>query len=136
MWIELRINGPRPCLEWAKLCPSIIGYLYIHIKSKLLKLPQFSTSSLFLKHQHYEIKILILITISHYFSPILLIPYKNPINSFSSHLPLYHKRSTIHNQTKTVNMSTNSNQKFLQKKKKTKKKNNPISLFVIFLLIP
>ena len=104
--------------------------LYIHIKSKLLKLPQFSTSSLFLKHpqfstsslflkhQHYEIKILILITISHYFSPIPLLPYKNPINSFSSHLPLYHKRSTIHNQTKTVNMSTNSNQKFLQKQKK------------------
>ena len=39
------------------------------------------------------------------------------INSFSSHLPLYHKRNTIQNQTKTVNMSTNSNQKFLPKKK-------------------
>ena len=86
-----------------------------------MKLSQFFMSSLFLKHQHYKIKILILITISHYFSPILLIPYKNPINSFSSHLPLYHKRSTIHNQTKTVNMSTNSNQKFLQKKKKKTK---------------
>ena len=85
-----------------------------------MKFPQFSTSSLFLKLQHYKIKILILITISHYFSPILLLPYKNPINSFSSHLPLYHKRSKIHNQTKTVNMSTNSNQKFLQKKTKNK----------------
>ena len=85
-----------------------------------MKLSRFFTSSLFLKHQHYKIKILILITISHYFSPILLLPYKNPIDSFSSHLPLYHKHSTIHNQTKTVNMSTNSNQKFLQKKTKNK----------------
>ena len=82
-----------------------------------MKLSQFSASSSFLKHQHYKIKILILIIISHYFSPILLLPYKNLINSSSSHLPLYHKRSTIQNQTKTVNMSTNSNQKFLQKKK-------------------
>ena len=92
-----------------------------------MKLPQFSTSSLFLKHQHYKIKILILIIISHYFSPILLLPYKNLINSFSSHLPLYHKRSTIQNQTKTVNMSTNSNQKFLKKKKKTKIISSPSS---------
>ena len=83
-----------------------------------MKLSQFSASSFFLKHQHYKIKILILIIISHYFSPILLIPYKNLINSFSSHLPLYHKHSTIQNQTKTVNMSTNSNQKFLKKNTK------------------
>ena len=119
MWLVhvATTNWRAPLLEILLLSLSLL-LLSIHIKSKLLKLPQFSTSSLFLKHQHYEIKILILITISHYFSPILLLPYKNPINSFSSHLPLYHKRSTIHNQTKTVNMSTNSNQKFLQKQKK------------------
>ena len=58
--------------------------LYIYIKPKLLKLSQFFTSSLFLKHQNFKTKILILITTSHYFSPILLLlPYKNPINSFS-----------------------------------------------------
>ena len=81
-----------------------------------MKLPQFSKSSLFLKHLHYKIKILILITISPRYSSFLI----KTQSTLSPHIPLYHKRSIIQNQTKIVNMSTNSNQKFLPKKNKTK----------------
>ena len=83
--------------------------IYIYI-TETLEAPTIFHIIIIFKYQYYKTKILILITISPRYSFFFLIKTRSTL----SPLPLYHKRSTIQNQIKTVNVSTYPNQKFHQ----------------------